>query len=460
MKILVIGLEGAAPELLFGDERLINLRRLMEGGCYGKLESVIPPTAIPAWLCMATGQDPGSLGLYGSRNRVNRSYKSEHYRDMQSTLEIPLWTQLGRQGKRSVLVGVPAPADARWENTERVGEYPVEGKDFPASDRDQLKDEIYAASRKHFETIRRHLRDPGWDYFQCVESGPDRLQQRFWQFHDPVHTLYQSGNRYEDVIREYYLYLDDEIGKLLELLDEDTAILVISEHGAQRLDGQFCINEWLLKEGLFVLNEYPEKITPFCNLNVNWEKTRAWSEGEYCASIFFNVKGREPNGTMEPVDFEAVRDEIKSRFETLMDEEGKSPGTRVFKPEEIYKAVKGVAPDLILQVGEDSWRTDNGVGYHSVCFRAKSGWEDRCSPTNLGCFILAVDNNPLQGEIEDAHLLDISPTLLELGGYEIPRSMQGKSLMGGKKLEEATDSDSSGDEKETIRQRLKGLGYI
>ena len=74
MKILVIGLDCAAPELLFGDERLVNFRRLMDAGCYGRLESVIPPITVPAWMCMATSQDPGSLGVYGFRNRVDHSY--------------------------------------------------------------------------------------------------------------------------------------------------------------------------------------------------------------------------------------------------------------------------------------------------------------------------------------------------------------------------------------------------
>jgi predicted AlkP superfamily phosphohydrolase/phosphomutase len=37
MRILVIGLDCAAPELLFGDERLENIRRLMDAGCYGPL---------------------------------------------------------------------------------------------------------------------------------------------------------------------------------------------------------------------------------------------------------------------------------------------------------------------------------------------------------------------------------------------------------------------------------------
>ena len=69
-------------------------------------------------------------------------------------------------------------------------------------------------------------------------------------------------------------YLDDEIGRLLELLDDDTAVLVVSDHGAQRLDGGFCVNEWLVREGLLVLNEYPSEVTPFAELDVDWEQAR------------------------------------------------------------------------------------------------------------------------------------------------------------------------------------------
>ena len=74
MKILVLGLDCAAPELLFGYEDLPNIRRLMEAGAYGRLESVIPPITVPAWMCMTTSQDPGTLGVYGFRNRADHSY--------------------------------------------------------------------------------------------------------------------------------------------------------------------------------------------------------------------------------------------------------------------------------------------------------------------------------------------------------------------------------------------------
>ncbi len=74
MKICVLGLDCAAPEIIFGDERLVNLRRLMDLGVYGRLESVVPPITVPAWMCMSTSQDPGSLGVYGFRNRSDHSY--------------------------------------------------------------------------------------------------------------------------------------------------------------------------------------------------------------------------------------------------------------------------------------------------------------------------------------------------------------------------------------------------
>jgi predicted AlkP superfamily phosphohydrolase/phosphomutase len=88
MKILVIGLDCAAPEILLKDERLGNIRRLMEGGCYGRLESVIPPITVPAWMCMSTSQDPGTLGVYGFRNRSDHSYGGLRIANSKSIQEL------------------------------------------------------------------------------------------------------------------------------------------------------------------------------------------------------------------------------------------------------------------------------------------------------------------------------------------------------------------------------------
>ena len=75
-KVCVIGLDCAAPELVFDlwADRLPNLRRIMAQGVYGPLESTTPPITVPAWMCMMTGKDPGTLGIYGFRNRRDHSY--------------------------------------------------------------------------------------------------------------------------------------------------------------------------------------------------------------------------------------------------------------------------------------------------------------------------------------------------------------------------------------------------
>jgi len=101
VKILVIGLDCAAPELLLGDDQLTNFRRLMEYGCYARLESVIPPITVPAWMCMATSQDPGSLGVYGFRNRKDHSYSGLGIVNSRSIQELAIWDQVAREGKRA-----------------------------------------------------------------------------------------------------------------------------------------------------------------------------------------------------------------------------------------------------------------------------------------------------------------------------------------------------------------------
>ncbi|MBI4516672.1 MAG: alkaline phosphatase family protein [Deltaproteobacteria bacterium] len=487
MKALVIGLDCATPEILFTDERLTNLRRLMEAGCYGRLESVIPPITVPAWMCFATSQDPGSLGVYGFRNRTDHSYAGLGIANAKSIQELTVWDQVAREGKRANIIGVPPsypprkinglcigcfltpdpqrdtythPAAAKDAITQLVGDYPVDVKGFRTDKKAWLRDEIFAMTRKHFEVVRHFLRQPDWDYFQFVEIGLDRIQHGFWKFHDPEHVLHEPGSPYAEVIRDYYAYLDHEVGTLLELLDEDTLVLVLSDHGAQRLDGGFCVNEWLVREGLLVLNEYPKTVTSFGELSVNWDKTKVWSEGGYYARVFFNVRGREPQGIIDPADYERFRDEIKAQLAATVDAHGRHLDTRVFKPQEIYRTVRNVAPDLIVHFGDLYWRSIGGVGYPTLHVLENDTGPDDCNHAQFGSFILAAPNNPLRGELAGARIIDLAPTVLELAGYDVPNSMQGKSLVSGQSLRAQADSGYGADAEAVVRERLRGLGYI
>jgi predicted AlkP superfamily phosphohydrolase/phosphomutase len=456
MKICVLGLDCAAPEIVFGDERLVNLRRLMSAGTYGRLESVIPPITVPAWMCMVTSQDPGSLGVYGFRNRSDYSYGKLSFANSASIKAPAIWDYLAQHGRKSIIVGVPPnypprrvngisvgcfltpdtvkneftyPTNIKSKINALVGEYPTDVKNFRTNDKERLKKEIFEMSRKQWQVVRWLLSENEWDYFHFVDIGLDRMHHGFWNYLDPTHVQFQPGNPYQNAIPKYYLWLDEQIGEVLSVLDEETIVLVVSDHGAQRLDGGFAVNEWLIREGLLVLEEYPTELTPFEKLRVNWSKTRVWSEGGYYARVFFNVQGREPQGLITQSEYEAFQDEIKARLEALQDDKGAPMKSLVFKPKEIYRQVRNVAPDLIVHFGGLYWRSIGTVGHGRLHVQENDTGPDACNHAQYGMFILAAPNCPLRGEYEGARLLDIAPTLMDLGGYEIPESMQGRSLL-------------------------------
>ena len=324
------------------------------------------------------------------------------------------------------------PPELSDEIRQLVGHYPVDVQGFRSDNKAWLRDEIFAMSRTQFQVVRHLLETKEWDYFQFVDIGLDRIHHGFWKYHDPQHVLHEPDSPFRDTVHEYYRHIDEEIGRVLELLTDDTIVLVVSDHGAQRLDGGFCVNEWLVREGLLVLKSYPDEVTPFAKLDVDWEKTRVWSEGGYYARVFFNVKGREPQGVIEPAEYASFRDQIKAKFEATTGPDGKPLGTLVFKPEQIYHTVKNIAPDLIVHFGALYWRSIGGVGYPTIHVLENDTGPDDCNHAQFGSFILAASNSPLQGEVTGARLLDIAPTLMDLGGYEIPASMQGRSLVADK----------------------------
>ena len=485
MKILVIGLDGADPDLLLADERLANIRGLMEAGCYGRLESIVPPITVPAWICMATSRDPGSIGVYGFRDRADRSYDKMSMVESRTVGDLTIWDQIAREGKRTVLVGVPPGFPARKLNgvtvgcfltpdpakntythpakvadtiKELVGPYPVDVHGFRDRDKGRILDDIRTMNRKQFEVFRHFLQNEAWDYAQIVAIGLDRLQHAFWSDHDPAHHRHDKNSPFKSAIRDFYRELDEEVGRVLDGVDGDTMVLVVSDHGARRLDGGFAVNQWLVEQGILALDQYPDKLTPFNKLPVSWGRTVAWSEGGYYSRVYLNVQGREPNGVVDPKDYEEVRDDLKARFEAITDAEGRPIGTQVFKPEQIYREVRGVAPDLIVHFGGLSWRASGGVGYPSLhIFEDETGADDS-NHAQHGSFVLVAPGNPLAGEVEGARLLDVAPTLLDLGGYDIPPSMQGRSLVAG--MDRLAPATADEDDEETVRSRLSGLGYL
>src|SRR5947199_3242270 len=121
-RLLIIGLDCAAPELVFDTwhDELPTLNRLMNQGVYTRMESCIPAITVPAWACMMSSRDPGQLGIYGFRNRADRSY-DRMVTATSRDIRVPrLWDYIGQAGKRVGVVGVPQTYPVAPVNGELV----------------------------------------------------------------------------------------------------------------------------------------------------------------------------------------------------------------------------------------------------------------------------------------------------------------------------------------------------
>ena len=110
-----------------------------------------------------------------------------------------------------------------------------------------------------------------------------------------------------------------------------------------------------------------------------------------------------------------------------------------------------------MHFGALAWRSIGSVGYGRVHVQENDTGPDACNHAQFGMFLLAAPNCPLRGEYSGAKLLDIAPTLLDLAGYDIAASMQGRSLVAG--LEKKAPEADGGDD-QIIHDRLSGLGYV
>ncbi len=455
-RVMVIGLDCAEPSLVLDRWRdeLPNLARLMDSGVSGRLTSVVPPITMPAWSCMMSSRTPGDLGVYGFRNRSDHTYDGNFIADGTSIKADRLWDLLGRTGRSSIVIGVPGtypprplrgvlvscfltpsvasrytyPPALREEVAETVGEYLFDCTDFRTEDKDGLLRQIYEMTDRRFKLAEHLLETRPWELFAMVEMGTDRIHHGFWKYMDAEHRKHEPGSPYEEAILAYHKHLDTLIGRLLRHADDETLVLVVSDHGAKRLDGGIRINEWLRREGLLTLAGEPDGVTSPRAVGIDWDHTTAWGEGGYYARVYLNVEGREPNGTVAAEDYDRVRDELAERLAAIPDDEGRPMDTHVYKPEGLYDDVVGVAPDLIVIFGDLLWRSVGTVGgdegVHT--FENDTGPDD-ANHAQDGLWIASGAGVAARGTL-DAHLLDIAPTVLELLGLPVPDDMRGSSL--------------------------------
>ena len=455
-RALVIGLDCAAPQLVFDRwlDDLPNLKALTESGRWGVLRSCDPPITVPAWSVMTSSRSPGVLGFYGFRNRKDHSYDALAFADSRSVHVPRVWDILSTKGRPVIVIGVPQtypvsqvngvmvscfltpdtsrqytyPAGFRHEIESVVGDYMLDVPNFRTDDKERVLRDIETMTERRFKLAEHVMQTRPWDLLFMVEMGTDRVHHAFWRYSDPEHRLYEPGNRFETAMRDYYAGVDEKVGRLLARTDEDTAVLVVSDHGAKRIDGGICVNEWLRQQGYLALKEEPFEPTRLTPAMIDWERTTAWGEGGYYCRLFLNVAGREPQGTVAPEDYERVRAELKEKLEALGDDQGRPIGTIAHRPEELYEERNGIVPDLMVYFGDLYWRSVGQVGTRTVHVFENDTGPDDANHAHEGLYVLAADGvEPGRGE--ERGILDIAPTLLTLLGEPVPPEMEGASLV-------------------------------
>lgn len=458
-KVVVIGLDCAEPSLVFDRyaDRLPNLTRLRDSGAWGTLRSCDPPITVPAWMSMMSSKDPGTLGYYGFRNRADRSYEKMTTATSLAVKEPLLWDYLGAAGKQVILIGVPQTYPPRPVNGLMVTDfltpsvesnytfppqlkaeiagfpdvhpYEFDVSDFRTPDKGKIRDALHRMTEKRFALARRLMTTKPWDFFMMVEMGTDRVHHAFWQYMDQSHHRYEPGNPYEAVIPDYYEHVDRKIGELLEVVPKDAHVLVVSDHGAQCMEGGVAINEWLIQKGYLVLHETPTAPSRLEGLKVDWSKTTAWGSGGYYGRLFLNVKGREPYGVIDPRDYESTRDRFVAELEALGGPDGNPIGTRVLKPEDLYQTVRGIAPpDLFVYFGDLRWRSVGTVGTGQIHTFENDTGPDDANHAPEGMIIATGPGVTPHGPIRGMQLMDVTPTVLRCFGLDVPPDLQGRVI--------------------------------
>jgi predicted AlkP superfamily phosphohydrolase/phosphomutase len=278
MTTLIIGLDGAdwrIIEPLLDAGQLPTLKRLVDTGCRGVLNSTIPPHSPPAWASMITGTNPGKHGIFGF-TVTDSNYRNIPVEPMSKLRATPLWRTLNDHGISTGVVNIPilyppekvqgylvcgmlTPRNATVftypENLSEVIGNPAEnwiiGEHLsPGDSLEESLGEIKTKTKRQADLVLSMLDKCVTSFLMVVFDGSDKVQHFFWKYCDFAHPGHdpQASKELRDSISAYYRDLDNHLARITERLDSSN-IFVVSDHGFTGVSKGFYIEQWLLDEG-------------------------------------------------------------------------------------------------------------------------------------------------------------------------------------------------------------------
>jgi len=266
----------------------------------------------------------------------------------------------------------------------------------------------------------------------CWFQVTDSIQHMFFRYLDKKHPAlkHARSEKSEKVIEDLYTKMDDLVGRVIEKLNKNSCLIVMSDHGFKQFKRGVNINSWLYKNRFLSLKKGKNTSGEWFK-DVDWEHTKAYGLG--LGGIYINVKGREEKGIVDPGrEYTALKSELKTKLESLRDEKENQNAIRtIYDRDKIPSGpYKDNCPDLIVGYHNGyrvSWDSVTGkVDSHTFQDNIKAWSGDHCIDPEIVPGVLFCNRKIGQ---KKASIVDIAPTVLKLFGIKPPAHMDGTSLL-------------------------------
>ncbi|MFC5719509.1 alkaline phosphatase family protein [Streptomyces gamaensis] len=455
-RALVIGIDGGSFEIIDPLVRrglLPHIGRLLNDSASAVTECTWPAHTAPGWSTFVSASRPGGHGIYQFYDTQDRSYGARVTRSGDLGRSCA-WDWLAAQGHSLGLVNIPMshpPADLpgyqiTWplENTLRHCRPPTLLRELTAAKAHFQSDlaTMFRGDMRYLEeaernvaarvrSVRHLMATRPTDVVMVVLTEADRVGHHYWHYTDPGHpghTPAPPGTGWELAMTRIHQAIDAAVGELLTLVDEETTVVLVSDHGLGPGRHALALHTLLQEAGLLATEtaEGPQDgaASWFAGhgRRVDFRRTRVYMPVPGSYGLNINTRGRHDHGTVAPRDHARITDEVAALLGTLTTPEGE-PVLRAVLPRQ--EACPGPwsrrAPDLMLIPQDESvlpvpdlvpqlWRPSTQTGLH----RHAGLWAHRSPRVRPG---------RLPGTVP---LVDAMPTLLTDLGAAWPDDVHGR----------------------------------
>ncbi len=410
------------------------------------------------------------------------------------------------------------PKELKDEIKSCIGEYIVYSDEVYSKGRGEIfLQALHYSIQQRARAAAYLLHKYPWDLGILVFPETDTVSHGLWSCYDPTHHQYdpREAARFHDGILQIYRDIDAYIGELLDSLGSDVTVLVMSDHGHGPVRNFLYVNNFLKQKGYLQIKPTPVSrvknlafalgLTPrtvysglltlglgklrrtldkrrggrgllkkfFLSFSdVDWSRTRAYSIG-YIGEVHINLKGREPQGIVEPgAEYELLRDALIRDLRALRLPDGQPLVEHIWKKEEIYHGAHlEQAPDILFLP-----RNLETIAFGDFEFGSNQILEPSFGVSSShrmqGILIAAGPSIKAGATANNPNLTDLAPTILHLIGLSVPSDMDGRVLSemlnddtpvrftGASEREIRGDVGYSEDEEEQVIERLRDLGYL